>query len=103
MLRESPEALCDVPAAGLYDLCDDRSGVVEPDLGRDPADVLKERFQSLQEAFKVLSVVQLQVAAIAVGKAEDKVFGLLVKLAVLNEVGITEIRLGFAGWWISGR
>ena len=66
MLIESGEAFRHLPTAAFNDLGNDCTGVVEPDLCGNAADILKDRLQSFQKAFGILAVVQLEIGAVAV-------------------------------------
>ena len=77
MLTEAPEAFGDLAAAALDDVSDNGPGIVKPDLCGNTADVLKHRGQPFQEALHVFAVVQLEISAITVWKAENKIFCLM--------------------------
>ena len=87
------EALRHFAASTFDDLSDNGPGIVKPDLRWDAADVLKHRYQPFQQAFHVLAVVKLEIAAIAMGEAEDKILCFMMQLAVLAEVCIAKISL----------
>ena len=65
------EAFRHLPAATFNDPGDDCAGVVKPDFLWNAANILEDRLQSFQKAFRVFAIVQLEVAAVAVWKAEN--------------------------------
>ena len=96
MLIESGEAFRHLPAAAFNDLGDDCTGVVEPDLCGNTADILKDRLQSFQKAFGILTVVQLEIGTVAVGKTENKVFAFFMKFPIFVEGREPEVGLAFS-------
>ena len=101
MLLEPCEAFRDLPAPAADDLCDDRPGIVEPDLRRDTPDVLEDRFHGFQQALHVLTIVELEEPAVAVGEIQDKVFTRMAH-AVLIEIRSTEVALRFSRAVVQG-
>ena len=102
MLAEPLEAFSNLAASTFDDIGNDGSGIVKPDLRRDTADVLKHRYQSFQQALHVFAVVQLEIATVAMGEAENKVLCFMVEFAVLIEIGVSEVGLCLAGMMLEG-
>ncbi len=103
VLAESLEAFSNLTASAFDDICNDGPGIVKPDFCRNPTDVLKHRRQSFQQALRVFAVVQLEIAAIAMGEAENKVLCFVVEFAVLVEISISEVGLCLAGMMLEGK
>ena len=96
MLGKAAESIGKISTAAFYNLRDNGFGIVKPDLGGNASNVFKHRLQSLQKAFQIFSIVQLQVTAIAIWKTEYKILAIPVIVTVLNEVSRAKVGLSLS-------
>ena len=101
MLLESQETFRYLAAAAADDRLYNRFGVIEPDLGWHTADVFEYRHHGFQKAFHVFSVVELEIAVVAVGEVHDEVLA-GVAHAVFVKISGTEVTLCLPGLMVQG-
>ncbi len=76
---------------------DNGSGIIKPDLRGYTANVPKHRNQPFQKTLHIFTIVELEIPAVTVWKAEDKIFRLVVQPAVLVKVCISKVSLCLSG------
>ena len=97
MFGKPPEPVRYLTAAPFYDARNDSTGIIEPDLRRDAPDVFKHRNEAFQQAFCVFTIVQLEVASVAVRETQDQVFSFLPEPAVFPEISSAKVCLCLTG------
>ncbi len=92
VLLEAEEGVAQLALPSLEHLLHDGRHVVEPQPRRHPSQMLEDRLQTLEEAFPVLTLEELEISCVAVGEGNGEILP-RAERPVFVEIGASEIHL----------